>query len=47
MRVTDIDFSNILFEEKSNKKIFENVLVYDVSYKTFMSKSHCVFGLIK
>ena len=32
MRVIDIDFSNILLNEKS----YENISLYDVSYKTFM-----------
>ena len=38
MRVTDIDFNNILLDEKSYKKFFENILLYDISYKTFMGK---------
>ena len=32
MRFIDIDFSDILLDEKS----YENILIYDVSYKTFM-----------
>ena len=32
MRVVDIDFSDILLNEKS----YESILVYDISYKTFM-----------
>ena len=32
IRVEDIDFFNILLEEKS----YENILIYDISYKTFM-----------
>ena len=32
MRVIDIDFSGILLSEKS----YENILIYDTSYKTFM-----------
>ena len=32
MRVIDIDFSDILLDEKS----YENILIYDISYKTFI-----------
>ena len=32
MRIIDIDFSDILLNEKS----YENILIYDISYKTFM-----------
>ena len=32
MRVTDIDFIDILLDRKS----FENILTFDISYKTFM-----------
>ena len=32
MRVIDIEFSDILLNEKS----YENILIYDNSYKTFM-----------
>ena len=32
MRVIDIDFSDILLNEKS----YENIFIYDISYKTFM-----------
>ena len=32
MRVIDIDSSDILLNEKS----YENILIYDISYKTFM-----------
>ena len=32
MRVADINFYNILLEEKS----YENILIYDIPYKTFM-----------
>ena len=33
MRVADIKFYKTLLEEKS----YENILIYDISYKTFMS----------
>ena len=33
-RDIDIDFSNILLNEKSYKENNENLLVYDISYKT-------------
>ena len=32
MRAIDIDFSDILF----NKKLYENIFIYDISHKTFM-----------
>ena len=32
MRVIDIDFNDISL----NKKSYENILIYDISYKTFM-----------
>ena len=35
MRVKDIDFSDILLDQKSYKT-YENILLYDISYKTFM-----------
>ena len=35
MRVRDIDFSNILLDEKSHKTQ-ENILIYGISYRTFM-----------
>ena len=38
MRVIDIDFNNILLDEKSYEKILKKTLVYDISYKTFMGK---------
>ena len=33
MRVEDIDFGNVLLD----KKLFENILIYEVSYKTFIA----------
>ena len=42
MRVIDIYFSEILLDEKSNenllleKKSYAKILIYNVSYKTFM-----------
>ena len=36
MRVGDFDFNNILLDKKSHEKPFENILIYDISYKTFM-----------
>ena len=35
MRIVDIHFDNILLDEKSYK-IYENISIYDISYKTFM-----------
>ena len=35
MRVIDTDFSDILLD----KKQYENILIYDISYKTFMCKT--------
>ena len=37
MWVIDIDFNNLLLDKKSYKKI-QNVLVYEILYKTFMVK---------
>ena len=36
MRVTDMDFNDILLNEKTYKS-YEKLLIYDVSYKTFMA----------
>ena len=36
MRVINIDFSNILMNQKSYKT-YENNLFYDISYKTLMA----------
>ena len=35
MRVIDINFSNILWNEKSYKT-YERILIYDITYKIFM-----------
>ena len=35
MRVVDIDFDSILLDENSYKT-YEKILIYDMSYKTFM-----------
>ena len=35
VRVRDVDFGNILFHKKSYKT-YENILIYDIWYKTFM-----------
>ena len=35
MKVEDIDFDNILLDKKS----YENILICDISYKTFMRAS--------
>ena len=35
IRVGDFDF-NILLEEKSYKNSYETILIYDISYKTFI-----------
>ena len=42
--VIDIDFTNILLDEKSYKKIFW-FMKFDT--KILLVKSYCVFGLIK
>ena len=36
IRDLDTDFDNILLDEKSYKNKYENILIYDISYKTFM-----------
>ena len=33
-RDSDFEFNDILLEEKSNKENYENILIYDISYKT-------------
>ena len=43
IRIRDINPNNILLNEKLQRKI----LIYDVSYKTFMGEKPCVFSLIK
>ena len=35
MRVRDIDYSDILLDEKSYKT-YKNILIYDIPYRTFM-----------
>ena len=35
IRVGDFDF-NILLEEKSYENSYETILIYDISYKTFI-----------
>ena len=35
MRVGDLDFDDNLQDKKLNDSSYENVLVYDISYKTF------------
>ena len=35
MRIEDINFNNILLDKKSYKT-YKNILIYDISYKTFM-----------
>ena len=35
VRVVDIDFGNILLDQKSYKT-YESILICDISYKTFM-----------
>ena len=42
MRVKDIDFSDILLDQKSYKT-YENILLYDISYKTFMGVKPIVY----
>ena len=36
IRDLHIDFDNILLDEKSYKNRYENILIYDISYKIFM-----------
>ena len=35
MRVRDIDFKDILLDKKAYK-IYTNILIFDISYKTFL-----------
>ena len=49
----DIDFREILLCEKLCKEKYQNILIYDISYKTFMSSKslrimfHKIDGFIK
>ena len=36
MKVGKFDFDNILLDKKSHKNSYENILIYDISYKTLM-----------
>ena len=36
MKVGKFDFDNILLDKKSYKNSYENILIYDISYKTLM-----------
>ena len=45
MRVIDIDFNNILLDEKSYEIILKKTLVYDISYKTFMGKKNIAYSV--
>ena len=38
MRVVDINLDNILLDEKSYRNSYENILIYDISYKYFMGE---------
>ena len=43
IQLEDFDLDNILIDEKSH----ENMLIYDISYKTLMIQNLCVLDLIK
>ena len=53
IRDLDINCNNILLDEKSYKNKYENILIYDISYKTFMGakplriRSNKIDGFIK
>ena len=36
IRIGNFDFSNILLRKKSNENLYENILIYDISYRAFM-----------
>ena len=43
MRVRGFDFDNISLYEKSYENSYENILIYDISYKSFMgAKPLCI-----
>ena len=43
IRVGDFDFDNILLDENLYENSYENILIYDISYKTFMgAKPLCI-----
>ena len=38
MRVGDVNFVNISLDENSKKNSHGNILIYDISYETFLSE---------
>ena len=38
MRIGDVNFVNISLDENSKKNSHENILIYDISYETFLSE---------
>ena len=36
IKAIDINFNDILLDEKLNKENYENILIYDISYQTSM-----------
>ena len=38
MRIGDVNFVNISLGENSKKNSHENILIYDISYETFLSE---------
>ena len=43
IKFEDFDFDNILIDGKS----YENIFIYDISYKTFLVQNHGVLDSIK
>ena len=43
IKLEDFDLDNILIDEKSHK----NILIYDISYKTFLFQNLCELHSIK
>ena len=41
IRVADFDFDNTLLGEKSYENSYKSVLIYDISYETFMCAIAC------
>ena len=39
IKIEDVDFDNILLDEKS----YKNILVYDIAYKTFIGAKTIVY----
>ena len=47
MRVVDFVIDNILLDGRLYTTLYENILIYNISYKKHLCvKNHCVLGLM-